>query len=1234
MMPQYATTFATPAARYAVPDRIDTAQLLRQLQEQHRANLGIGTSVAIAAAAAHAAKALRDRLNARPAAELAAPPPPPPLSPRLTTATQTQHPVFGAIRSPPASSNSSIARSSWEPPRSPPSRINFSRRVPSSGSSSSGRSDDGRDVSLPPCRRALTSWRATGLGIDISRATWGWAVSHWEWRVTLGAYGKWRSYTRGRRRAQRKRLEQKRRDQRALRPRSGANATSSPQSQTAAAEVAADASPLVEDQPVSAEHKKEVDALKQQVAAAEAKLAAALAAQDANRQDLEQSLDTIAASEERRRLSEVRRIQGAVERHLHAYEVELVAAQAHAGLPPSREPEPPEEDGYQEEEPVEVSTATEAPPPEPEAPKLVPETEEERELEAFQQELRTQMAHQAECIQRMREAGPHISRAQQIAQQEELNLFEKQIRKKIAMIHGMNKRVQSKRRAELFAKPSMALPRTKEEIAMSLEESRAKGIAEAAAASARATEAAAKVRAAERVATKKAAAEEGAAALRQRVSISHGRPSAAAVVAEARSASAATAATAAKAAAQVATAALSAAAAAGYGSAGEALAQMKMHHPPTPQPFSQPAGPSPVAQAPTPPVPPSARLPVKATPPPDEPPPSLPPSAPQSASPSGPPSGQSSASSSVSPPPPPPPQLHPRVKKTPPPPEPPPPSLPPSAPNSGQSFSMSLPEGEDDLLDADELLGGGDDLLARTDDLLREADELLEGSDELLQSADGPPTPIGSESEFEASFPRPPGSMMKQTPASVQQTPEALKATVQEAVQSATQELMEELRSLRTAIAEKENAVVTPQPPSPPVPQTQEPPAEPPADEPTPSASQAGMITPYGQPQNRDTCLLPSRTPQSTAPGSMPPADEDNAVVQGGVEDEVEDPMKGGSTPPAEPTPPQPVPEPQATPPQPVPEPEPSNTPRTNAPRSTAKVRFSSRFSPASEAVQQSRRGPQTPDAALLDAKPTRRTRKRATRKDATAAQERLYNQPTQARIHERLARPIGPPWLPPGATSVARRNLQRRSLPPRSKRLLAKKARRSAHKAAAVISIPTRLPVGALALGASVVELSSGSQIFSHCAQLLQRQIALAGGGGIGLSVLRVLQCRGHFNEPIVTLLERASSAASTKASAGPRLAFVSGDSLDALSRFVRSGMRLLQQTSDDANGLIFGERLTLAPTADATAAESKAEMAPSLSIWRVVLAVCWPSGGPKATPAFIVDYAVEEMSSQLGFA
>ena len=52
------------------------------------------------------------------------------------------------------------------------------------------------------------------------------------------------------------------------------------------------------------------------------------------------------------------------------------------------------------------------------------------------------------------------------------------------------------------------------------------------------------------------------------------------------------------------------------------------------------------------------------------------------------------------------------------------------------------------------------------------------------------------------------------------------------------------------------------------------------------------MITPYGQPQNRDTCLLPSRTPQSTAPGSMPPADEDNAVVEGGVEDEVEDPME------------------------------------------------------------------------------------------------------------------------------------------------------------------------------------------------------------------------------------------------------------------------------------------------------------------------------------------------------
>ena len=236
----------------------------------------------------------------------------------------------------------------------------------------------------------------------------------------LGAYGKWRSYARGRRRAQRKRLEQKRRDQRALRPRSGANATSSPQSQTVAAEVAADVFLLVVDQPISAEHKNKVDVLKQQVAAAEAKLAAALAAQDANRQDLEQSLDRELCRADdwwlhaarsaglKVRLSASRRRRTRRRSRRRRPRARAGRAAARRSLDACAEAVAHSKGG------TALCQLTPPVPPEPEA--LTRGRRRSVSWRPFGQELRTQMAHQAECIQRLRRLGsPAVSRAQQIS---------------------------------------------------------------------------------------------------------------------------------------------------------------------------------------------------------------------------------------------------------------------------------------------------------------------------------------------------------------------------------------------------------------------------------------------------------------------------------------------------------------------------------------------------------------------------------------------------------------------------------------------------------------------------------------------------------------------------------------------------------------------------------------------------------------------------------------------------
>ena len=235
----------------------------------------------------------------------------------------------------------------------------------------------------------------------------------------------------------------------------------------------------------------------------------------------------------------------------------------------------------------------------------------------------------------------------------------------------------------------------------------------------------------------------------------------------------------------------------------------------------------------------------------------------------------------------------------------------------------------------------------------------------------------------------------------------------------------------------------------------------------------------------------------------------------------------------------------------------------------------------------------------------------------------------------------------------------------------------------------------GALALGASVVELKPSHETFALCVDLLRRQAFCSAGSGVGLSVLRVMQIQDHFVD-LASLLRSKAASSTTSASStsdtsrrtlparradvgakgggldtSPWLGFVSGE-LNELSSFVRTGLRLLGDAASrgqlaltrgvDSAPLVISESLdaseawggpvrrspfTLTAEAsqlhEAMSDEQQPASLPSLRVWRVVLAVCWPdapragTGGaasPTALPAFIIDYSVERQDAQLGFA
>lgn len=241
------------------------------------------------------------------------------------------------------------------------------------------------------------------------------------------------------------------------------------------------------------------------------------------------------------------------------------------------------------------------------------------------------------------------------------------------------------------------------------------------------------------------------------------------------------------------------------------------------------------------------------------------------------------------------------------------------------------------------------------------------------------------------------------------------------------------------------------------------------------------------------------------------------------------------------------------------------------------------------------------------------------------------------------------PLWLPPGETSMHRRarhvhTAQTAQAGPmrRARRRGANASRRAAragvnpHVTLSMPSPSTHVPVGALALGASIVELSRSSPVFAQCSQLLHRQLLRhEGGEALGLSVLRIQQCRSHLDEAAGALLVR-SSRESTKKSADPWLGFVSGASLDALAGFVRSGLRLVDPSGGIEAGLVVSDRLSSHGCWGGAASSSARETPraiPALSVWRVVLAVCSGAPAETALPAFIVDYAIERRASQLGF-
>ena len=262
------------------------------------------------------------------------------------------------------------------------------------------------------------------------------------------------------------------------------------------------------------------------------------------------------------------------------------------------------------------------------------------------------------------------------------------------------------------------------------------------------------------------------------------------------------------------------------------------------------------------------------------------------------------------------------------------------------------------------------------------------------------------------------------------------------------------------------------------------------------------------------------------------------------------------------------------------------------------------------------------------------------------------YQQPTISSCASQLhtvhdeVRPSKPEWVHPpgcshGATLASRAPPKTKSQSKRKRALVPRTARTGNATARSIVIPPTRMPrasVGPLALGASIVELTSHSPVFAYCAELLHRQLQLHSmGAGVGLSVLRVLQLRNHFAESVDTLLSQSTSK---NTPSRPSLVFVSGDSLGAIAGFVRSGLRLGGGHSNVSldGGLVVSSTLTekscwggatRAPSTDATAV-----VKPSLSVWRAVLAVCWPGQAAcKAAPAFVVDYAVELTDLQLGF-
>ena len=75
----------------------------------------------------------------------------------------------------------------------------------------------------------------------------------------------------------------------------------------------------------------------------------------------------------------------------------------------------------------------------------------EDELAAFQHEMESQMAHQVERMRRMRQQGTP-SRAQQKQQQQELTIFDQQMRDSIARIQSMREVVIEKKRAAASAR--------------------------------------------------------------------------------------------------------------------------------------------------------------------------------------------------------------------------------------------------------------------------------------------------------------------------------------------------------------------------------------------------------------------------------------------------------------------------------------------------------------------------------------------------------------------------------------------------------------------------------------------------------------------------------------------------------------------------------------------------------------------------------------------------------------